>query len=304
MMEVPLASSAQFRRRRPRGHNGAMPEFLEPKSTAAIRELARMIAVAEWAPDCYRNLDGNYIVPKLELAIMHGASVGLSPLMAVQSIALFDGSPTIRSDGALALVERSGLLEDMTEEFVVDEAEGLTAISAMRRRHQPTPISSRFSMAMAEQAGLTRKEGPWQSYPQRCLMMRARSWSLRDGFADVLRGLAIREEVEDYSDAPRRRPATEMGLAGPRAQVPPSRPATWQRPRFYTLETSPSFKGSPATEPAQEGRATRLDGKSPVVATPAALVTATREEMGPPPTVVPTPNFSPASDAAASNEAV
>jgi hypothetical protein len=29
-------------------------------------------------------------------------------------------------------------------------------------------------------------------------MMRARSWALRDGFADVLRGLSIREEVEDY----------------------------------------------------------------------------------------------------------
>jgi hypothetical protein len=31
------------------------------------------------------------------------------------------------------------------------------------------------------------------------LMMRARSWALRDGFADVLRGLSIREEVEDYA---------------------------------------------------------------------------------------------------------
>jgi hypothetical protein len=30
------------------------------------------------------------------------------------------------------------------------------------------------------------------------LMMRARSWALRDGFADVLRGLSIREEVEDF----------------------------------------------------------------------------------------------------------
>ena len=30
------------------------------------------------------------------------------------------------------------------------------------------------------------------------LKMRARSWTLRDGFADVLRGVHIREEVDDF----------------------------------------------------------------------------------------------------------
>jgi hypothetical protein len=59
-------------------------------------------------------------------------------------------------------------------------------------------------MAMAEQARLTRKEGPWRSYPQRMLKMRARSWTLRDGFADVLRGLHIREEVDDFIEIPER----------------------------------------------------------------------------------------------------
>src|SRR5260370_1118788 len=68
----------------------------------------------------------------------------------------------------------------------------------MRRRRRPTAIQNRFSIAMAEQAQLTRKEGPWQSYPQRMLKMRARSWTIRDGFADVLRGLHIREEVDDF----------------------------------------------------------------------------------------------------------
>ena len=106
--------------------------------------------------------------------------------------------PTIWGDGALSIVERSGLLEDMLEEYRSDPEEGLAAICTMRRRRRPTPIQNRFSMAMAEAAQLTRKEGPWQSYPQRMLKMRARSWSIRDGFADVLRGLHIREEVEDF----------------------------------------------------------------------------------------------------------
>jgi hypothetical protein len=175
-----------------------VPEFMVPKSLAEVRELARLIGLAEWAPDSYRDLDGNYLQQKIELAIMHGATVGLGPIAAVQSIAVIDGMPTIWGDGALSIVERSGLLEDMLEEYQTDPDQGLTAICTMRRRRRPTAIVNRFSMAMAEQAHLTRKEGPWQSYPQRMLKMRARSWTIRDGFADVLRGLHIREEVDDF----------------------------------------------------------------------------------------------------------
>jgi hypothetical protein len=89
-----------------------VPGFMVPKSIAEVRELARMIALAEWAPDSYRDLDGNYVQQKIELAIMHGATVGLGPIAAVQSIAVIDGMPTIWGDGVLSIVERSGLLED------------------------------------------------------------------------------------------------------------------------------------------------------------------------------------------------
>jgi hypothetical protein len=87
----------------------------------------------------------------------------------------------------------------MSEEYVTDETEGLTAICTMQRRGWPTLVLNRFSLAMAEQAHLLEKEGPSQSYPQRMLKMRARSWTIRDGFADVLRGLHLSEEVEDYA---------------------------------------------------------------------------------------------------------
>src|SRR5437764_441741 len=175
-----------------------VPEYMVPRSIAEIPELARLIALAEWAPDSYRDLDGNYIQQKIELAIMHGATVGLGPIAAVQSIAVIEGIPTIWGDGALSIVERSGLLEDMLDEYELHPEEGLTAICTMRRRRRPTPIQNRFSLAMAEHAHLLQKEGPWQLYPQRMLKMRARSWTIRDGFADVLRGLHIREEVDDF----------------------------------------------------------------------------------------------------------
>jgi hypothetical protein len=175
-----------------------VPAFLVPKSLGEVKELAKLIALAEWAPDCYRDLDGNYLQPKIELAILHGATVGLGPIAAVHAIAVIGGTTSIWGDGALSVIEHSGLLEDMVEAYEVDDDEGLTAICSMKRRDRATPIVTRFSTAMAERAGLTRSEGPWQTYPERMLRMRARSWTMRDGFADVLRGLQLREEVEDY----------------------------------------------------------------------------------------------------------
>ena len=177
---------------------GMSPAYLRPNSIAAVRELASLMAAAEWAPSSYRSNEGTYVIEKIILGIMHGAAVGLGPFAAIHAIAVIDGHPTIWGDGALALVERSGLVEDMREDYTLDAEEGLTAVCTIRRRPWPTPITRRFSMAMAEAARLTMKEGPWQTYPRRMLMMRARSWALRDGFADVLRGLSIREEVEDY----------------------------------------------------------------------------------------------------------
>src|SRR5258708_25456809 len=131
-----------------------VPDFLIPKSIADVRETARLITLAEWAPDSYRDLEGNYVQQKIELAIMQGATVGLGPIAAVQSIAVIEGMPTIWGDGALALVERSGLLEDMVEEYETHAEEGLTAICTMRRHRRPTPILNRLSSALADRAHL------------------------------------------------------------------------------------------------------------------------------------------------------
>src|SRR5216683_3624248 len=49
-----------------------VPEFMVPKSIAEVRELARLIALAEWAPDSYRDIEGNYVQQKIELAIKIG----------------------------------------------------------------------------------------------------------------------------------------------------------------------------------------------------------------------------------------
>lgn len=54
-----------------------------------------------------------------------------------------------------------------------------------------------FSVADAKTAGLWGKQGPWKQFPDRMLQMRARGFAARDGAADVLGGLYLREEVDE-----------------------------------------------------------------------------------------------------------
>ena len=152
--------------------------------------LAGIIAAADMAPKSYERS-----AEKIMIGIMHGLEVGFTPLAALQSIAVINGTPSIWGDGALALIEKSDLLQDM-EEVLEGEGDAMVAICTVKRKRRKTAVVRRFSMADAKTASLLSKD-PWKKYPQRMLQMRARSWAMRDAFADVLRGLRITEEVQD-----------------------------------------------------------------------------------------------------------
>ncbi len=152
---------------------------------------------------------------KAMVAIMHGMEVGLTPMAALQSIAVVNGRPTIWGDGAIGLVRASGLCEYI-QERIDGDGDNMVAVCEVKRKGEKQPIIGKFSVADAKKAGLWGKQGPWTQYPKRMLAMRARAFPLRDGFADVLRGLGIAEEQQDVvmlrEDAP----------TPPRPPVPPS----------------------------------------------------------------------------------
>lgn len=143
---------------------------------------------------------------KAMVAIMHGMEVGMTPMAALQSIAVVNGRPTIWGDGAIGLVRASGLCEYI-QERIEGDGDNMVAICEVKRKGEKQPIVGRFSVADAKRAGLWGKQGPWTQYPKRMLAMRARAFPLRDGFADVLRGLGIAEEQQDIAlvrdDAPK-----------------------------------------------------------------------------------------------------
>jgi hypothetical protein len=138
---------------------------------------------------------------KVLIAIQWGAEIGLRPMQALSSIAVIQGRPTVWGDAIPALVRQSGQCEYIKEWFE-GEGDNETAHCEVKRRDESEPCRRSFSVRDAKAAGLLGKAGPWQQYRRRMMGLRARSWACRDTFADVLRGLQIREEVQDYSAGP------------------------------------------------------------------------------------------------------
>jgi hypothetical protein len=99
-------------------------------------------------------------------------------------------------DLIVALVQASGKLEYLLEEW---DEKSQTATVRIKRLGKPEHVEV-FGMAIeAKKAKLADKD-LYKSYPQRMCGWRAKSYAIRSQFADVLKGLSVREEVEDYVD--------------------------------------------------------------------------------------------------------
>ncbi len=201
-----------------------------PQDIEQAYRLASAIAAADMAPKSY-NRDAN----KIMVGIMHGMEVGLPPMAALQSIAVINGMPSIWGDGALALVRSSGLLEEF-KETTEGEGEQAKAVCWVKRKGEEG-LAREFSVDDAKKADLWGKS-IWGKYPQRMLKMRARSWALRDGLADVLRGLHIAEEAQDMG---------ELYQAADGSYVPADRPLR----EHYTRQTEVRQQAAEADPPAQ-----------------------------------------------------
>jgi hypothetical protein len=140
------------------------------------------------------------------VAVQMGLEVGLTPMAALQNVAVVNGRPTLWGDAQLAVCRGTGELETFEEWFEVGgvkttrnpaEYKDDTAAVCKVKRAGGQEVESAFSVADAKRAGLWGKAGPWTQYPFRMLRNRARSFALRDTFGDALKGFRSAEEVKD-----------------------------------------------------------------------------------------------------------
>lgn len=179
-------------------------QAIVPRNVEEAYRLAQMIVGAKLAPDSYKN-DPKQIV----VGIMKGLEVGLPPLTALGTIAIINGRPCIWGDGAVALAQNSGFIADYKVEDIGESVDGLELndwpdsygkrVTIKRKGRGEGTYVGEFKVSHAKRANLwlSHKRRPWIEYPTRMLENRARAFALRDGFADCLAGLSIREEMED-----------------------------------------------------------------------------------------------------------
>ena len=194
---------------------GASPKPLLPRSLKEAHQLADIIHRSKLAPKGFDTPESCLV------GILYGMEVGLSPIAALQRMAIIDGRPTIWGDAALALVQASGLLGSFREDLADTTKSGLLVATCTVTRHgRSEPVTRTFSVEDAKRAGLWQKPGPWSQYPKRMLAMRARGFALRDAFPDVLAGLYLREEIEPEHPGEE---VKQVQSAAP-GETPPSNP--------------------------------------------------------------------------------
>jgi hypothetical protein len=255
---------------KPLSRTGAIGFGLAPRNFDEAWRMAGVFAQSALVPKDYRGKPEDILV-----AMQHGAEVGLPPLQSLQSIAVINGRPSIWGDGMLALIKASPLYAGHDEYYEVggERRERLTsedlknhettAVCKFWRRGRSEPYVNSFSIGQASRSGLLQKrDTPWQNYPERMLMMRARSWAARDAFPDVLRGLATVEEAmdtpEDRSVAGEGGPPPEPIRRSAKASAASETPAETERPTAPNTPVTPhvddAASGDGAQRPAGAGK--------------------------------------------------
>lgn len=190
------------------------------------------------------------------VAIMAGAELGFAPFQAMQSFAVINGKPNIWGDALPALLWSRGF---KIKEWFDNDDEPTKAFCRITRP-DGEEIERTFSVGDAKKASLLGKQGPWQQYQKRMLQMRARAFAARDGAADVLRGMHVAEEVQDYQTITSRRVPSE----GPNLAARLSAPSDAPREGFSAVhgldpnDNIPDFDAetpsdSASNEPASDG---------------------------------------------------
>lgn len=166
--------------------------FAPTNFTEALAFCERL-AISDIVPKQYKGKPADILV-----AIQYGAEVGLQPMQALNSICVINGRPGLYGDGFLGIILSQPDCIDVEEmDFPEILAKGSATCTIKRRGRKP--VTKTFTLAMAQTAGLTTKDGPWKQYVARQLQMRARGFAGRDAYADVLRGIKTVEELLDYN---------------------------------------------------------------------------------------------------------
>lgn len=201
------------------GNAALLPIY--PASFEEVVRLARLVVAGgmmkpqkskdetgNWVPE-----DADQVTARATMIIMQGMEIGIPPMQAIQLIAMINGRMTVHSEGVPGLLLTRGfkIARNMLGTAMADD---WTAICTLTRPDGQVFVGE-FSVVQAKRAKLwspdakitkpgrnnttyqADNDSPWHKYPDRMLWARALGFAARDGAADAMRGMMVREEMED-----------------------------------------------------------------------------------------------------------
>jgi len=132
------------------------------------------------------------------VTILMGNELGISPIMALQSICVIQGSVTLKVQTMNSVVRSK--CPSAIIDIKIDHSKREARVNAKRSAND-IGYESLWTMDMAKQMGLAGKDN-WIKQPLNMLKARALSDALRAVFPDILMGLYSSEEMSDIELSP------------------------------------------------------------------------------------------------------
>lgn len=194
------------------------PTFsLAPQNLTEAMKFAEMMSSSELVPKNFRGKPGDVLI-----AVEMGREIGLSPMAAIQNIAVINSKPGIYGDAGKAVLLAGGCIIE-EDDIEIIKATG-RARCKVTRKGRP-PVERTYSLDNAKTAGLWNKEGPWRTNPERQMAWRAFWFAARDAAADLLKGIGGAEELVDYTPI-------ERDITPATTSLPAAKPKPWTADAF------------------------------------------------------------------------
>lgn len=154
---------------------------------AIMREQAAMLVTTGFLPQAIKT-------PEQAVAIiLTGRELGIGTMAALNNISVIQGKPTVSPQLMLALINRTGQVEDLKIEAGAD---GATCTIKRRGR---SAYTARFGPKEAQSMGLAGKDN-YKKQPATMYKWRAVAEAVRFTFSDVTLGLYTPEEMGAQAD--------------------------------------------------------------------------------------------------------
>ena len=156
--------------------------IFDPARFGTLRQMAGILLRSGFLPRTIRTEE------QVITILVKGYELGIPPMEALTGITVIDGKPAVSPRLMLALINRSGQLQDLA----IDGDDARCRVTTTRRGRRPH--TETFTIDDARRMGLADKPN-WRQQPRVMLRWRAVSACARVVFPDVVSGLYTPEEM-------------------------------------------------------------------------------------------------------------